>query len=130
MPYISSADRREALDQGSRPRTQGELNYCLTRWVDRYITGRGLSYDAINEAVGALECAKLELYRRLAAPLEDKKCSDNGEVYHNAPERSGMRTVGPRAEGVGESSNQGIQAVTKTDERPPTTCCVAKTSPS
>jgi hypothetical protein len=31
--------------------------------------------------IGVLECAKLELYRRVAAPYEDAKCEDNGDVY-------------------------------------------------
>ena len=31
--------------------------------------------------VGVLECAKLELYRRMAAPYEDEKIEDNGDVY-------------------------------------------------
>jgi hypothetical protein len=41
----------------------------------------GLSYKNINQAIGALECAKLELYRRVAAPYEDKKALINGDVY-------------------------------------------------
>ena len=28
-----------------------------------------------------LECAKLELYRRVAAPYEDEKIDQNGDVY-------------------------------------------------
>jgi hypothetical protein len=31
--------------------------------------------------IGALECAKLELYRRLASPYEDLKIADNGDIY-------------------------------------------------
>jgi len=31
--------------------------------------------------VGVLECAKMELYRRVAAPYEDKKKEENGDVY-------------------------------------------------
>jgi hypothetical protein len=31
-----------------------------------------MRYHHINTAIGALECAKLELYRRVAAPYEDK----------------------------------------------------------
>lgn len=79
MPYID-AEARAALKERP-PATAGELNYCLTRLVDDYLARNGLSYAALNEAVGALECAKLELYRRLAAPYEDRKRRDNGEVY-------------------------------------------------
>jgi hypothetical protein len=53
-----------------------ELNYAISTLVDQYITNRcGLKYGAINEVIGVLECAKLELYRRIAAPYED------GDVY-------------------------------------------------
>jgi len=34
-----------------------------------------------GDAIGALECAKLELYRRVAAPYEDTKIAENGDVY-------------------------------------------------
>lgn len=82
MPYIKDSDRDE-LDLGSRPpATAGELNYCVTAIVDEYLIRKGLSYANINEIIGALECAKLEAYRRLAAPYEDHKCKVNGEVYH------------------------------------------------
>jgi len=30
---------------------------------------------------GVLRCVELELYRRLAAPYEDLKCAENGDVY-------------------------------------------------
>jgi hypothetical protein len=38
-------------------------------------------YAHLNEAIGVLECAKLELYRRIAAPYEDRKMGETGEVY-------------------------------------------------
>ena len=55
--------------------TCGELNYAISTLVDQYITNRCGLYGAINEVIGVLECAKLELYRRIAAPYED------GDVY-------------------------------------------------
>lgn len=80
MPYVDSK-RREALNLGEFPQTAGELNYLITDLVDAYIQKQGLSYSAVNEVVGALECAKLELYRRIAAPYEDQKATQNGDVY-------------------------------------------------
>lgn len=82
MPYIS-AMRRAALDEGKdTPREAGELNYVVTRAVDAYLCWQGpLRYDTLNTAIGVLECAKLELYRRLAAPYEDIKQTQNGDVY-------------------------------------------------
>ena len=40
-----------------------------------------ISYSRINELIGVLECAKIELYRRIAAPYEDDKSRINGDVY-------------------------------------------------
>jgi len=82
MPYIELGVKA-SLEEGRRPRQSGELNYLITRLADAYIVDKGLSYSAINDAIGALECAKLELYRRVAVPYEEKKRSENGEVYIN-----------------------------------------------
>ena len=41
-----------------------------------------LSYAEINRIIGALECAKLEIYRRLAVPYEDEKIILNGDVFN------------------------------------------------
>lgn len=81
MPYIAAEDR-EALDPTSQREamTPGELNFQLTSLVDGYLAGN-LDYQAVNDVVGALECAKLEVYRRIAAPYEDVKLSLNGDVY-------------------------------------------------
>ncbi len=80
MPYIPGDCRFEAA---SEPENAGELNFAITRLVDDYIARHedGLRYHVINEVVGALECAKLELYRRIAAPYEDAAKNRNGDVY-------------------------------------------------
>jgi hypothetical protein len=39
-----------------------------------------LRYYHINKAVGVLECIKMEFYRRVAAPYEDTKIEQNGDV--------------------------------------------------
>jgi hypothetical protein len=54
--------------------------------VDAFLVRRAreagrVRYAHLNEAVGVLECAKLELYRRIAAPYEDDKRSETGDVY-------------------------------------------------
>lgn len=81
MPYIDPDDRA-ALDPGGEREamTPGELNFQLTGLIDGYLAGN-LNYQAINDVVGALECAKLEVYRRIAAPYEDQKIVLNGDVY-------------------------------------------------
>lgn len=78
MPYI-----KEELRSASRwaPRDPGQLNFCISDLLDYYIRKRGLSYSTLNEVIGVLECAKLELYRRVASPYEDAKIEENGDVY-------------------------------------------------
>lgn len=84
MPYIKK-ERREELNclttdvwnmEGA-----GELNYVITELICSYVRKHGLSYATLNNIIGALECAKLELYRRVAAPYEDEKIRQNGDVY-------------------------------------------------
>ena len=88
MPYIKS-NRRQDLDSLIDNLTtelkytdnwQGDLNYTITKLIYSILQGN-INYSNINNAVGVLECAKLELYRRLAAPYEDTKIIENGDVY-------------------------------------------------
>ncbi len=86
MPYIRELQRGD-LDFRLRPLLEvapdlsaGELNYVLSRFLDTAI-GPDLSYAALNEKLGVLEAVKLEMYRRLAAPYEDRKLEENGDVY-------------------------------------------------
>ena len=82
MPYIANSERRDQLDDGlEAPLNVGELNFKITKIVDCYLYQHGLSYSNINSVVGVLECAKLELYRRIATPYEEKKITENGDVY-------------------------------------------------
>jgi len=83
-PYIDPA-RRLALDYTIPAQTAGELNFAITRIVDSYLERVGLRYEYINAVIGVLECAKLELYRRVAVPYEDGKCAANGDVYTVVP---------------------------------------------
>ncbi len=81
MPYIDDAARAR-LDDGAFPETPGELNYAITRLVDQYLRRKGgIRYAHLNEVMGVMECAKLELYRRVAVPYEDRKLSEAGDVY-------------------------------------------------
>ena len=77
MPYIPQA-RREFI---YIPANSGELNFMITELVTLYIKAHEKKYATLNEAIGALECAKLELYRRVLSPYEDKKIKQNGDVY-------------------------------------------------
>jgi len=80
MPYIVGEDRFIAAETPTGP---GQLNFSITMLIDDYIQRHpdGLRYHVLNEVVGALECAKLELYRRVVAPYEDKAIAKNGDVF-------------------------------------------------
>jgi hypothetical protein len=81
VPYIDQIAREEILS-GREPETAGELNFAITLLADRYLARKGgIRYAHVNEVMGAMECAKLELYRRLAAPYEDRKMAEAGDVY-------------------------------------------------
>jgi hypothetical protein len=83
MPYIKR-ERRDAIRAGAKPRDAGELNFAISMLVDEYLEAKGaLRYAHLNEVIGALDCAKLELYRRVASPYEDQKIAENGDVYQS-----------------------------------------------
>jgi hypothetical protein len=60
----------------------GELNYIISAMVADLLENFGLNYSNGNKLMGVLECAKLELYRRVLAPYENQKVIDNGDVYN------------------------------------------------
>ena len=77
MPYIDKRIR----DFATEPEDVGELNFAITKLCVEYMMRKGKKYATINDIVGVLECAKQEFYRRVAAPYEDLKCEENGDVY-------------------------------------------------
>ena len=80
MPYIKK-ENREGLEMGhDRPQNAGELNFLITIIIKDYYDDKG-GDQSINDVVGALEGAKLEFYRRVAVPYENKKIQQNGDVY-------------------------------------------------
>ena len=87
MPYIKPERRikyAKVLDElikmlKSLPpeEVDGELNYVVTRILKEVYP---LRYYHINKAIGVLECIKQEFYRRVAAPYEDIKIKESGDV--------------------------------------------------
>jgi hypothetical protein len=88
MPYIEEElriklekrlyDLISAIDWIDDNKLDGVMNYVVTKIIrSQYNYG---SYAGYNSAVGVLECAKLELYRRAIAPYEDIKIKVNGDV--------------------------------------------------
>ena len=87
MPYIKAGNRKKyekileelvkILKTLPPEKIDGELNYIVTKILKEIYP---LRYFHINKAMGVLECIKLEYYRRVAAPYEDQKIKDAGDV--------------------------------------------------
>jgi len=87
LPYIKPENRKkyektlqelvDTLKALPPEEVDGELNYVMTKILKSVYP---LRYYHINKAIGVLECIKLEFYRRIAAPYEDLKIKDSGDV--------------------------------------------------
>ncbi|MEM2108726.1 MAG: hypothetical protein QXL10_05535 [Candidatus Bathyarchaeia archaeon] len=87
LPYIKAANRKKyekileelvkILKTLPPEEIDGELNYVVTKILKEIYP---LRYFHINKAVGVLECIKLEYYRRVAAPYEDQKIKETGDI--------------------------------------------------
>lgn len=81
MPYISK-EAKYFLTVGDHPIIAGELNYLFTKLAIEYINTNGKTYRVLNDVIGALEACKMEFYRKVVVPYEDKKILENGDVFH------------------------------------------------
>lgn len=86
MPYIKKEKREEfegpvkeiiELLKKDKENLAGNMNYLVYRIVKGVAPER---YRDWNEIIGFLECCKLELYRRLIGPYEDKAIERNGDI--------------------------------------------------
>ena len=87
MPYITQEERPQydkviaelvtLLKEKPPESVDGHLNYVVTRVIKEVYP---LRYYHINKAMGVLECIQQEFYRRVAAPYEDTKIEQNGDV--------------------------------------------------
>ena len=83
MPYIEQSRRRAIFPQDATAdgiKTPGELNYVLTMLVRQYWLDKQC-YQSIADITGVLANVSEEFYRRIAAPYEDEKRAQNGDVY-------------------------------------------------
>lgn len=80
MPYVERDARKRIRFEERSPRNIGELNYAITALCHEYLSDYGIYYANLNAVIGVLECAKLELYRRIAAPYENIKIKENGDI--------------------------------------------------
>lgn len=90
MPYIKAENRNKITPVVSGPNGRvemqyincaGDLNYAFTMLAIDYIKRMGLSYQSVNDVVGAFDNAKDEFKRRLVNNYEDQKIEENGDVY-------------------------------------------------
>ena len=89
-PYIKQ-ERRKVLNKksqlemlGLECQNEGELNFALTMICKGYLNKFGMiRYARLNTIVGAIECCKLEFYRRQVVLYEDLKIKEpgGGDVY-------------------------------------------------
>lgn len=86
MPYIPKSQKQKADD--GIIKDCGYLNYSIHQLIDRYMEINKESYQTYNDIIGALDCAKMEIYRRLVSKYEDRKILQNGDVapYSNETE--------------------------------------------
>jgi len=92
MPYISP-ERRSNIEQNlieafEYIETKGDLCFAIY-WLmkafaeypaDKTECGPAMTFDSASNALVACEAAKLEFYRRIMAPYEDKKIIENGDI--------------------------------------------------
>jgi hypothetical protein len=94
MPYVDVSTRSKVSKEldaltkklekliGENPDNRdGIMNYVVSSLIARLYPEATSRYRDYNAATGMLECAKLELYRRLVAPYEDTKIAQHGDVY-------------------------------------------------
>ena len=97
MPYIKQTQRDILIpqianlvdtlrDNFEEDEIEGALNYTVSRVVAGTLqqSEGQWRYYLINRALGVLEAVKLEFYRRVAGPYENKAVYKNGDIneYH------------------------------------------------
>ena len=85
MPYIPKSEK-DRVDKGlvalhlSDINNAGALNYAVHQVIAKYISQNKEDYQTYNDIIGVLDCAKMELYRRVISDYEDKKILQNKDV--------------------------------------------------
>ena len=91
MPYLKQERRQElypliskvageiqaAVESGIGKRG-GEVNFVICSLVDMLYDR---NYTELSAAIGDVECAKLEVYRRVLGNYEDQKIIEHGDVF-------------------------------------------------
>jgi hypothetical protein len=85
MPYINKLDRPNfeaniiELVCKLTADNPGDINYLISSIIWRLFK-RYPNYKNANTLLGVLEAVKLEFYRRVVSPYEDKKIQENGDI--------------------------------------------------
>ena len=90
MPYIKQEQRKlvdKQIDKLAKlyeenfKGTTGPANYIITSFLLRVLRPKeGWTYESLSDIIKTLECAKLEIYRRLVTPYEARKIVQNQDV--------------------------------------------------
>lgn len=98
MPYIDKELRHhlddnieqfiEYINRATPDKRDGITNYIISRIVTEglKLPNENLRYYTAQDMIGVLECAKLEVYRRMVAPYEDKAIDKNGDIPAYIPD--------------------------------------------
>ena len=93
MPYVLKS-RRVELELTRHAETPGELNFLVSTDMLDYLDRHGLSYDTMNDIVGAVVNALDEFKRRVINEYEDKKIATNGDLAQFAYWKDHMSDAG------------------------------------
>jgi hypothetical protein len=83
MPYIKEEDRRrlDAIIAQFPSMEEPEVDYVITRLAIITLKRLKPRFVSANRIWGVMTGAAQEFYRRLLGPYENKKATDNGDVY-------------------------------------------------
>jgi hypothetical protein len=84
LPYIKEETRLWFDDKIERLAKDilnpGDLCYCIYKLMKDVILKNGPNFKIMSRVISEVECAKLEFYRRIVSPYEDKKIEENGDI--------------------------------------------------
>jgi RNA processing factor Prp31 len=84
MPYIKQEDRTWVDEEikliVDNIENSGDLCYVIYKLLKNLTEKQGIRFSTMSSLISEVECAKLEYYRRIVAPYEDTKISENGDV--------------------------------------------------
>ena len=77
MPYIKQERRESAFYLDFSDVQPGDWAYMLFTYALNRIEP---SFTNYSQFIGELECAKMEIYRRIIAKYENQKIRENGDI--------------------------------------------------